>query len=138
MILFLFFHEQDENKPLNLPLEILAGACAGGTQVVFTNPYELVKIRLQVQGVLKMQNPSYVPKSTLTIAREIGFGGLYKGASACFLRDIPFSGIYFPVYARTKQAVSICHRITFWFAVINFLKIHIFFNNKKNLMCTVQ
>ena len=29
--------------------------------------------------------------------------GLYKGAPACFLRDIPFSGIYFPVYAASKR-----------------------------------
>jgi len=25
-----------------------------------------------------------------------------QGAKACFLRDIPFSAIYFPVYAHTK------------------------------------
>ncbi len=29
---------------------------------------------------------------------------MYKGASACFLRDIPFSAIYFPVYAKLKEA----------------------------------
>lgn len=30
--------------------------------------------------------------------------GLYKGASACLLRDIPFSAIYFSVYAHIKKA----------------------------------
>lgn len=30
--------------------EVLAGACAGGSQVIFTNPLEIVKIRLQVAG----------------------------------------------------------------------------------------
>jgi solute carrier family 25 aspartate/glutamate transporter 12/13 len=28
---------------------------------------------------------------------------LYKGAGACFLRDIPFSGIYFPLYWFLKE-----------------------------------
>jgi solute carrier family 25 aspartate/glutamate transporter 12/13 len=28
---------------------------------------------------------------------------LYKGASACFLRDIPFSAIYFPTYDYLKK-----------------------------------
>jgi solute carrier family 25 (mitochondrial aspartate/glutamate transporter), member 12/13 len=32
---------------LPLPAEILAGMCAGGSQVLFTNPLEIVKIRLQ-------------------------------------------------------------------------------------------
>lgn len=32
--------------------------------------------------------------------------GLYKGARACFLRDIPFSAIYFPVYAHAKKTTA--------------------------------
>ena len=28
---------------------------------------------------------------------------IYTGASACFLRDIPFSGIYFPLYWHLKE-----------------------------------
>ena len=28
---------------------------------------------------------------------------IYTGASACFLRDIPFSGIYFPLYWHLKD-----------------------------------
>jgi len=38
----------------------------------------------------------------LAIVKELGVMGLYKGAGACFLRDIPFSGIYFPAYAAAK------------------------------------
>ena len=29
--------------------------------------------------------------------------GLYKGAAACLLRDVPFSAIYFPTYAHMKK-----------------------------------
>ncbi|KAG7253257.1 hypothetical protein CRUP_005072, partial [Coryphaenoides rupestris] len=44
--------------------------------------------------------------SALSVVRELGFFGLYKGAKACFLRDIPFSAIYFPVYAHTKASLA--------------------------------
>uniref|UniRef100_A0A0K8S1W7 Calcium-binding mitochondrial carrier protein Aralar2 n=1 Tax=Crotalus horridus TaxID=35024 RepID=A0A0K8S1W7_CROHD len=82
--------------------EILAGGCAGGSQVIFTNPLEIVKIRLQVAGEITT-GPRV---SALTVLRDLGFFGLYKGAKACFLRDIPFSAIYFPCYAHTKSAFA--------------------------------
>ena len=34
--------------------------------------------------------------------KELGFFGLYKGARACLLRDVPFSAIFFPAYAHLK------------------------------------
>lgn len=37
------------------------------------------------------------------IIRNLGLVGLYKGASACLLRDVPFSAIYFPVYNHLKR-----------------------------------
>ncbi|XP_069961321.1 calcium-binding mitochondrial carrier protein Aralar1 isoform X2 [Cherax quadricarinatus] len=92
------------DKKGNIPLwgEILAGSCAGGSQVVFTNPLEIVKIRLQVAGeIATARKPS-----ALTVVKELGFLGLYKGARACLLRDIPFSAIYFPVYAHSKRALA--------------------------------
>ncbi len=33
----------------------------------------------------------------------MGILGLYRGASACLLRDVPFSAIYFPTYAHLKK-----------------------------------
>uniref|UniRef100_A0A8C7MJ00 Solute carrier family 25 member 12 n=1 Tax=Oncorhynchus kisutch TaxID=8019 RepID=A0A8C7MJ00_ONCKI len=71
---------------------------AGGSQVIFTNPLEIVKIRLQVAGEITTARRV----GALTVVRDLGLFGLYKGAKACFLRDIPFSAIYFPVYAHTK------------------------------------
>ena len=44
-----------------------------------------------------------VPKGAAHIVRQLGLFGLYKGASACLLRDIPFSAIYFPAYAHLKK-----------------------------------
>ncbi|XP_016138766.1 calcium-binding mitochondrial carrier protein Aralar2 isoform X2 [Sinocyclocheilus grahami] len=92
--------QKDGSVPI--PAEILAGGCAGGSQVIFTNPLEIVKIRLQVAGEITT-GPRV---STLSVIRDLGFFGLYKGAKACFLRDIPFSAIYFPCYAHTKVALT--------------------------------
>jgi solute carrier family 25 aspartate/glutamate transporter 12/13 len=98
----LFGNPESENE-IYLPLEILAGMGAGASQVVFTNPIEIVKIRLQVQGEIARQE-GIQPKSAMQICKELGFAGLYRGATACFARDIPFSGIYFPTYAAFKEA----------------------------------
>lgn len=101
---------------------------AGGSQVIFTNPLEIVKIRLQVAGEITT-GPRV---SALSVVRDLGFFGLYKvmrhkmvflcsvpvralwgftpvsvqGAKACFLRDIPFSAIYFPAYAHLKASFA--------------------------------
>uniref|UniRef100_A0A672T4V5 Solute carrier family 25 member 13 n=1 Tax=Sinocyclocheilus grahami TaxID=75366 RepID=A0A672T4V5_SINGR len=92
--------KKDGSVPI--PAEILAGGCAGGSQVIFTNPLEIVKIRLQVAGEITT-GPRV---SALSVIRDLGFFGLYKGAKACFLRDIPFSAIFFPCYAHTKAALT--------------------------------
>lgn len=42
-------------------------------------------------------------RSAFLIVRTLGLLGLYKGLSACLLRDIPFSAIYFPAYAHLKK-----------------------------------
>ncbi|THG98542.1 hypothetical protein EW026_g3663 [Hermanssonia centrifuga] len=93
-----------ETGRIKLMWELIAGGSAGGCQVVFTNPLEIVKIRLQMQGeAAKLEGA--VPKGAAHIIRQLGLVGLYKGASACLLRDIPFSAIYFPAYAHLKKDI---------------------------------
>ncbi|PVD37264.1 hypothetical protein C0Q70_04261 [Pomacea canaliculata] len=88
-------------KDGSLPLwaECVAGGMAGASQVVFTNPLEIVKIRLQVAGEIVGK----ARVSAINVIKDLGFFGLYKGSRACFLRDIPFSAIYFPAYAHNKK-----------------------------------
>jgi len=89
---------------ITLPWELIAGGTAGGCQVVFTNPLEIVKIRLQVAGELaKAEGGEAVARGAVHIVRQLGLVGLYRGASACLMRDIPFSAIYFPAYAHLKK-----------------------------------
>ncbi|XP_070535510.1 LOW QUALITY PROTEIN: electrogenic aspartate/glutamate antiporter SLC25A12, mitochondrial-like [Ptychodera flava] len=95
---FMRDHLTPPNGEIPFWAECVAGGMAGGSQVMFTNPLEIVKIRLQVAG--EIQSGPRV--SALSVMRELGFLGLYKGARACFLRDIPFSAIYFSLYANAK------------------------------------
>ncbi|CAK9817858.1 Calcium-binding mitochondrial carrier protein Aralar1 [Anthophora plagiata] len=99
-----FVRDKFMDKNGNLPLygEIISGACAGASQVIFTNPLEIVKIRLQVAG--EIAGGSKV--RAWAVVKELGVFGLYKGARACFLRDVPFSAIYFPMYAHTKARLA--------------------------------
>jgi len=72
--------------------EALAGSAAGLTQVVVTNPYELVKVRLQTSKL-----------SAAVVLKELGFRGLFTGAPATLLRDVPFSAMYFTMYGNLKR-----------------------------------
>ncbi|KAI8849124.1 mitochondrial carrier domain-containing protein [Chytridium lagenaria] len=71
--------------------EILAGCVAGGSQVIFTNPLEIVKIRLQGEAAKSAEG---APRRS-----ALGSSGTLVLLGFTKLRDIPFSGIYFPVYA---------------------------------------
>lgn len=95
-----------DDGQITMKWEVLAGMSAGACQVIFTNPLEIVKIRLQMQGNHSPQVPGEIPLKRLTagkIIKQLGIKGLYKGASACLLRDVPFLAIYFPTYANLKK-----------------------------------
>ncbi|KAM9815295.1 mitochondrial glutamate carrier 1 [Syngnathus typhle] len=113
----------------HLPLwgEVLAGCGAGTCQVVVTTPMEMLKIQLQDAGRLAAQRkvtpaqatapgsaPSLVAPQpprpspalrtsatsiTAELLRTRGLAGLYRGAGATLMRDVPFSMIYFPLFA---------------------------------------
>ncbi|XP_026321987.1 calcium-binding mitochondrial carrier protein Aralar1 isoform X2 [Hyposmocoma kahamanoa] len=99
-----FVRDKFMDKKGNIPLyaEVLAGGAAGGCQVIFTNPLEIVKIRLQVAG--EIAGGSKV--RAWSVMKDLGIFGLYKGARACLLRDMPFSAIYFPAYAHVKARMA--------------------------------
>ncbi|TIB78232.1 hypothetical protein E3Q18_03141 [Wallemia mellicola] len=94
--------QNTETGQISLPWEIIAGGAAGGSQVVFTNPLEIVKIRLQIQGEAAKLGEAQ-PRGAFHIIRQLGLLGLYKGATACLLRDVPFSMVYFTSYAHLKK-----------------------------------
>nr|XP_029544372.1 solute carrier family 25 member 47 isoform X2 [Oncorhynchus nerka] len=81
----------------------LSGLSGGVAQVSVMAPADIVKVRMQCQMVhqgLDAQQPKYrgPMHCLLTIAREEGFLGLYKGAGALALRDGPSFATYFTIY----------------------------------------
>jgi len=93
-----------ETGKIKLGWEFAAGASAGASQVVFTNPLEIVKIRLQMQGeAAKVKGSDAVKRGAVHIVKQLGLLGLYKGSTACLMRDVPFSAIYFTAYNHLKK-----------------------------------
>jgi solute carrier family 25 aspartate/glutamate transporter 12/13 len=76
----------DKNKWMT---HFYGGIIAGTCQVFVTNPYEMIKINLQMKN-----NINY---------KQMTLKKLYTGSSACGLRDIPFAGMYFPLYWQLKD-----------------------------------
>lgn len=75
---------------ISIARSMLAGAGAGFSQVVVTNPMELVMINMQSNAAKGRKNLSMG-----RMARDLGLAGLYKGTAATLLRDIPFSAVFF-------------------------------------------
>jgi len=85
-----------ETGKIGIFSQMFAGGLAGLTQVVITNPYELIKVRIQTSG-------SNVKPRIISIIKELGIKGLTTGASATLLRDIPFSAMYFTFYGELRE-----------------------------------
>ncbi|XP_053574850.1 mitochondrial glutamate carrier 2 isoform X3 [Bombina bombina] len=119
---FFRYHLTKEGKQLTLIREMLAGCGAGTCQVIVTSPMEMLKIQLQDAGRLATQkvvagegaaaiphpSPAASKKpSAMLIARDLlrtqGISGVYKGLGATLLRDVPFSVIYFPLFANVNK-----------------------------------
>ncbi|KAM6926153.1 mitochondrial glutamate carrier 1 isoform 2-T3 [Lycodopsis pacificus] len=139
---------QKLTKDGHLPLwgEVLAGCGAGTCQVVVTTPMEMLKIQLQDAGRLTAQRPVPAPAAapgpaqslaapqparpspaprpsatgiTVELLKTRGLAGLYRGAGATLIRDVPFSMIYFPLFANLnalgrEKVGDVQARAPFW------------------------
>lgn len=94
-----YFQSRRANGQILMREELFAGAVAGTLQVIITCPMEIVKIRLQTQASM----PKYLQTGAFQIISELGPRGLYRGAAATMMRDIPFSIIFFPGFANLKK-----------------------------------
>uniref|UniRef100_A0A672GUM1 Mitochondrial glutamate carrier 2 n=1 Tax=Salarias fasciatus TaxID=181472 RepID=A0A672GUM1_SALFA len=124
-----FRHQLSKDGSLTVFKEMLAGCCAGMCQVIVTTPMEMLKIQLQDAGRLGKTRLKAGPAAALLDAsvpvkdsvlpgyhqraaqhqRSHGTVQGPRGLSMCFLRlllllrDMPFSVVYFPLFAHLHQ-----------------------------------
>ncbi|KAK6318831.1 hypothetical protein J4Q44_G00100420 [Coregonus suidteri] len=110
-------HLSKNGKGLTVFKEMLAGCGAGICQVVITTPMEMLKIQLQDAGRLVAQqrmpatmSPTKLAATNTVLSRSPGsfcttqgIQGLYKGLGATLMRDVPFSMVYFPLFAHLNR-----------------------------------
>mmetsp|Transcript_38808 Transcript_38808/g.92912 ORF Transcript_38808/g.92912 Transcript_38808/m.92912 type:complete len:304 (-) Transcript_38808:24-935(-) len=76
---------------------VVAGMLTGLLQVSVSNPFEAIKVRLQLQGGCS---------DVSSLLGELGFKGLCRGWQGCAARDVTFSALTFPTYAYAKGALA--------------------------------
>ncbi|XP_023387784.1 solute carrier family 25 member 48 [Pteropus vampyrus] len=113
--------EPETDPPHTLPDLLLASMVAGVVSVGLGAPVDLVKIRLQMQTQpFREADLGLKPRATLgerpayqgpvhciaTIVRTEGLAGLYRGASAMLLRDVPGYCLYFIPYVLLSDWIT--------------------------------
>ncbi|KAL6573730.1 Nicotinamide adenine dinucleotide transporter 2, mitochondrial [Orobanche hederae] len=84
-----------------------AGAAAGAIAATFVCPLDVIKTRLQVHGLPKIQpsgrQGSVILVSLQTIVRNEGLRGLYRGLTPTLAALLPNWAVYFTVYGHLKE-----------------------------------
>jgi solute carrier family 25 carnitine/acylcarnitine transporter 20/29 len=93
-------------RPLRTSSFFVAGAGVGAVAGLFSTPFEMVKVRMQLDSA-----SGRVPRFTgswhcaRTLAREQGIRVLYTGFSVNFVREMTFCAAYFGTYELAKRAL---------------------------------
>ena len=80
----------------NTQVQFLAGSLTKSIQSVLVNPITVVKTRLEVIG---FNEYSGIGDACRKIYRNEGIHGFFTGLRISLIRDVPFSGIFYPIYS---------------------------------------
>ncbi|KAM6981700.1 solute carrier family 25 member 45 [Tautogolabrus adspersus] len=96
--------DRSQGTPASMTHIFTAGCFSGLMQVLVSAPIDLVKVRLQSQAtVVRYRGPFHC---VAVILKEEGPRGLFRGALALALRDVPCYGLYFLPYEVTRKALT--------------------------------
>ncbi|CAI2377596.1 unnamed protein product [Moneuplotes crassus] len=94
----LFISKSEFGQSMSLPLQhFCAASIAESTQALVRNPFEVIK---QNQQIGKYETIIQAGKD---IYSHKGIGGFYRGYFSLIMREIPFSGLQFPLYEYLKR-----------------------------------
>ena len=88
---------------------LLLGGVSCMTAATFTNPADVVKVRLQIQGEKGMalnQQYNNIFKGGYLVLRNEGIRGLYKGITASWMREGSYSAIRLGLYEPFKAVLG--------------------------------
>ena len=93
----------DENTPAPAWKRFLAGTVTGALGAVSSNPFDLVKTRMQVPAALSEYTG--MRQAMRMIVRREGFGTFYKGVGASVTRDMLGSSVNLTVASMASEAL---------------------------------
>eukprot|EP00404_Azadinium_spinosum_P020207 CAMPEP_0180486050 /NCGR_PEP_ID=MMETSP1036_2-20121128/36793_1 /TAXON_ID=632150 /ORGANISM="Azadinium spinosum, Strain 3D9" /LENGTH=277 /DNA_ID=CAMNT_0022493987 /DNA_START=43 /DNA_END=876 /DNA_ORIENTATION=- len=107
----------DTSRPAEIALwkKVLAGASAGAIASAVANPTDLIKVRMQTDGMLKDSDGNFLPRKyrgvwhcLVTAIREEGFFGLWTGVGPTVGRATALAAAELSTYDEVK--LQIRHR----------------------------
>jgi solute carrier family 25 S-adenosylmethionine transporter 26 len=90
---------------------MLAAVLGEASQVLFRNPFELIKQNMQIGKYNTMK------EAILQIYQSNGIKGLYRGYFVTVFREIPFGLIQYPLYEKLKKTKSNKYGETFTYCL---------------------
>lgn len=91
-------------------VSMLASSGAKTIQTIICNPLIVIKTRFEVVGFAEYANTWDAARQ---IAAKEGLGGFFTGLKISLIRDVPFSGIFYPFYNFFKEWYSMLFGLSF-------------------------
>lgn len=91
-------------------VHFIAGCSARAFQSILANPLIVIKTRLEVIGFNEYNS---IRDAFRKIYVQEGLGGFMTGIKVSLIRDVPFSGIFYPIYNFCKSELQMLYELRY-------------------------